>query len=139
MSMLRKTIIGAAGVVLLFGAVGCAHMPDSRTAEERVADRALERRQALIDGDFEQAYAYLSPGYRENVSLRGYRGRFGGAVSWTDAEVRDVECGAEDACTATVLLHYRVSMPRMDAREGQRPIEEQWVRSDGEWWFLLRR
>ena len=135
MRLLQKTIIGVSLAVL----AGCGGIAEQQTPEERVADRAQERRMAMIDGDFEKAYEYLSPGYRANTSLNAWKGRFGGAVNWTDAEVRSVECEDDDACTATVLLSYRVSMPQGGDREGRRPFDEQWVRSEGEWWHLPRR
>ncbi|MBK1672614.1 hypothetical protein CKO35_04735 [Ectothiorhodospira shaposhnikovii] len=128
-------------LMVLFVATGCAGWQPApeQSAEERVAQRAQERRDALLAGDLEKAYSYLTPGYRANNSLPRYRARFGGAVSWKDASVRSVTCQEEDACTVTVMLTYRVAMPRMDAYENQRPMEERWVRVDGDWWHLPRR
>jgi len=133
---LRRWACWGVVVTVLAAGTGCASLLQGPAPEERVAERALERRQALIQGDFEKAYDYLSPGYRANTSLRQYQGQFGGAVAWTDAEVREVRCEREDVCTATVLLSYKVSVPGFRDREGRRPLREQWIRSQRAWWYL---
>lgn len=126
-------------LLMLLVVAGCAAQTAvEQTPEELVGQRAQERRDALMAGDVEKAYSYLTPGYRASNSLRRYQARLGGAVNWTDASVRSVSC-QEDACTVTVLLSYRVAVPRMEAYDSQRPIEESWVRVDGQWWHLPRR
>jgi len=109
---------------------------DDRPPEEQVADRALERRQALMDRDFDRAYQLLTPGYRANYSSAAYAERFGGAVKWTDAEVKGIQCPEPDVCNASVLISYIVNIPKFPERKGQRPIEEKWIRTDGSWWYL---
>lgn len=122
---------------LLLAACG-AGQPEA-SPEQRVTDRAEQRWAALIDGDFTGAYAFLSPGYRANITQRQYMGRFGGAVAWREATVAGVECDAQNACTAVITLRYLASVPGGEEYEGRRDLSERWVRSDEEWWLLPSR
>ncbi|QBQ53532.1 hypothetical protein [Nitrosococcus wardiae] len=118
-------------VGLLLGLSGCSSPPP----EEEVGRRASERWQALIQGDFNRAYEYLSPGYRAVNSFDLYRARIGQAVQWKEATLKNVSC-ADKACEVTVNIRYRYANPRVGNYEGERPIKEKWTEVDGEWWFL---
>ncbi|ADE16670.1 conserved hypothetical protein [Nitrosococcus halophilus Nc 4] len=116
---------------LLFGLSGCSSPPP----EEEVGRRALERWQALIQGDFNRAYEYLSPGYRAVNSFELYRARIGKAVQWKEATLKNVSC-ADKACKVTVNIRYRYVGPRVESYEGESPVKEKWTQVEGEWWFL---
>jgi hypothetical protein len=127
------TLVGAATVVI----VACgpdAPSVDDRTPEEVVHERAQQRWDALLSGDIERAYGFITPAYRATRSLALYRARFGAAVQWNDATVQSVECEAE-RCRVVVNLSYRLIRQRM---ENTRPMDEVWVFSEGNWWIQLR-
>lgn len=108
---------------------GCTTAP---TTEEIVKQRALERWQALIHGDFDKAYDYLSPGYRAVNPLNLYRGRFGHAVVWEQAGIKQIACTAK-ACEVTVSIHYRYPARNY---QGESTVEERWIGEDNHWWLL---
>ncbi len=103
--------------------------------EEHVGHRALARWQALIQGDFEKAYSYLSPGYRAVTSLPLYRSHFGEAVRWKEAILKDISC-TDTICDVVLTIHYQYTTRSAGEYEGERPLKETWVRADNEWWFL---
>jgi len=117
---------------------GCA-TTDTRTAEERVADRALERWQAQIDKDWDKAYTYLSPGYRETNSVQRYRANHGGSATWSDPELKSIDCPEVDVCDVQVVASYEVRIPRIGNHQGRRPMQERWILVDEEWWLFPRR
>lgn len=124
----------ALGMLLL---AGCGTEPQSPelSDEERVAERAELRWAALVDGALEEAYDFEAPGYREVYTLRAYRGRLGQQVRWTAAEVLDTAVD-EDRATVRVLVSYVAIGAGGQPVDGQRPLEETWLREDGEWWHL---
>ncbi|MGE3297439.1 MAG: hypothetical protein AB7I68_08785 [Porticoccaceae bacterium] len=119
-------------------AAGCA-APASRVAEADLptvlAERAEARWAGLIEGDFAKAYSFETPAYREITPLRLYASRFGAQLRWNAVEVIEV---VPDEAGATALVRLMVFYTAMDAVggviEGQRPVEEHWIRTGGDWW-----
>lgn len=121
--------------VVLLGACTTLQPP---SPEERVAQRAQERWDHLIAGEFDAAYGYLSPAQRTTGSLEAYRRHLMlSRVEWKEASVLDVECGAE-ACTARIQLDMVVvqPLPRVPAFDASQTIDEQWVLVESEWWHV---
>lgn len=116
------------------GAVGAAGpMP-----EEAVEQRAVKRWELLIDKQFEQAYDFLSPGYREVRSKEDYvkimRGR---PLQWTRVHFRKADCQA-DACSVDLEVHAEFEMPvlRAGTVETLTVLTENWI-FDGGTWYLV--
>lgn len=103
-----------------------------------VPERAQARWDALLAGDYATAYAYASPGYRSGTSLTDFeieeRTR---RVRYTSAEVKEHAC-AESLCTVKLFLGYTVVRPVAGVPEWDSGglVEERWIFSDGNWWFL---
>lgn len=133
--MLHKTLILIAGAAVL---AACTPAEPPRDVTEIVAERAQARWDAVIAGEHESAYAYYTPGYREQTSAIDYtiemRGR---PVQWMDADVGEVAC-EDDRCTVVTEVEYRVpSAPaQLSGMGSRRPVEETWIRIDGNWWFV---
>ena len=124
------------GTLLLGLLSACASM--APTPEERLAERAQARWDALLVKDYAAAYSYYSPGHRAKgsaadleIKLRMQR------VKWTAAKVLDTDC-AGDICTVNIELDYQIAspVPGVDAWNGFDKAAEQWVKVDGEWWFV---
>ncbi len=107
-----------------------------RTPEEIVHERAQARWEALIAGEWEKAYSFSAPSYRALVDFKRYRGRIGGAVSWTGVEVVKVACEAE-ACTATIRIDYKMAPISRDGVSSTH-VDETWILEDGAWWWHQR-
>ncbi|MEP7206591.1 MAG: hypothetical protein ABI920_06610 [Casimicrobiaceae bacterium] len=126
-----------AGVLGLLG--GCAaNMPrvDKDTPQEQkqkiVAERAEARWQALIKGDLDSAYSYLSPASRAANSLTLYKGKVKPGI-WRAAKADRVSCLAE-VCTVTML----VTIDTKAMKGIQAPVTENWILEDGAAWFVYR-
>ena len=135
--------IGGA-VVALAVAAGCATMggltkdtpPDVKAAA--VKERSNARWQALIKGDKDAAYAYLSPGTRELVTVEQYRGRVqtGGFRS---VQIDKVNCETE-TCMVELMLTYDYLPSRgvTQAKGVTTYVQETWVLEKGQAWFAWR-
>ena len=108
------------------------------TSDEVVVERAKARWAAMLNKDMETAYSYYSPGYRSTTSLVDFmfkqRAR---RVRWESAEYRDHEC-TEDACKVRFKTGFRVEkvLPGVDTYHGTDVVEETWVRTQGQWWYI---
>ena len=118
---------------------GCSGLPatkatDNRAPEEIVRERSQARLHALLAGDIAKAWTYTTPSYRERADYRHYAALVGGSGSWTQARVDTVTCG-EDACDVITEVTYRLVRPPV---ENTRPLDERWIKVDGEWWIFHR-
>jgi hypothetical protein len=111
------------------GLAGCAAV-GPKSAEEAVQVRAQQRWDALVKGDTEAAYRYLSPGSRAVMTYEAYRGsvRVG---FWKAAKVEKVTCASAESCAAQVEIEYEFRGSRLKS-----PLVETWVKQDAEWWFV---
>ncbi len=124
-------------VVLVLVAVGGYVLWQSTiTVEERVGERAVERWQALIAGDFKKAYGYLGPGYRSATPFTAYEAKLTAAqVVWKKVELKAVKCEPE-LCTVDLGLDYRPKVKGFEAYQLQNRLTEKWVKADNQWWHI---
>lgn len=132
------TAMGRARLLLLACAAlllaACAATP----ATDPVVERAQARWNALVAGDLETAYTYFSPGYRSTTSLID----FGVAmrtrpVRWTSAAYKDHSCEGS-RCIVRFDIGFQVPrpVPGMKVWNGQDVVEDTWVQTEGQWWYL---
>ena len=137
----RKALGWGLVAVLLAVVAACAGGP--RLSDERRAqllERAEARWRALEQRDFDTAWAYTSPAYREVFPKALYRHKFSYMVDW---RLTGVEFLTYDASAAVASVTARVmSSPvkhtsAASAAIGAVPssFHERWVYVDGEWWF----
>ena len=119
----------AAGLAL----AGCAAL-QPQTPEQIVEQRVEARWNALMKGDFEQAWTFTQPGFRALVKQQDYRKRFGTAGQWRGVQVHGVECAAE-RCSVRLRLTSRFMTPPFHRQDVVGTIDETWVREDRQWWF----
>jgi len=126
----------AAMALLVTLAAGCATTGSltadspAQVKQDAVKARAQARWDALIRQDFDAAYQYLSPAFRDTTSLAAWKSRFR-PVGWRKAEVDSVACEGE-VCEVTLRLTY-------DARQMTgivTPIQEKWVMQKGQFWYV---
>jgi hypothetical protein len=136
--VIRRRLTGI-GVLALWVAVaaGCATTmgplgKDPPVAEKQavVAERAAGRWQAMIKGEYEKAYAYMSATSRQATSLDRFRSR-SRAVVFREAKVKGVVCDA-DACKADVFVTF--DHARMKGAGNS--VEETWVIEQGQAWYV---
>ena len=103
-----------------------------------VKERSNGRWMALIQGDKDAAYAYLSPGTRELISVEQYRGRVqtGGFRS---VRIEKVDCDTE-TCQVGLMLTYDYTPGKgtTQAKGITTYVQETWVLEKGQAWFAWR-
>ncbi len=133
MNKLCSTSLALAGGLFL---AGCAGM--GPTPENQVLERAQERLDLFLAEDYAAAYDYLSPGYRSSVSSADYqRQQLMRRVRWTAARANESNC-EEDSCKVRISLEYEVfgAVPGVTRFPSRGDATENWVRSDGQWYFV---
>lgn len=104
-----------------------------QTAEER----AQARWDHMIEREFQEAWVYYTPGYRETTDAEEFeklmRKR---PVRWQEATVLGAACDG-DRCEVVVEVSYRVpSAPAgMSSVEPTRELTETWIRTRDQWWY----
>lgn len=129
-----------AGVMLLTLSA-CASVPEKSVApldkQEVVARMAQSRWDALMKGDLEAAYKMLSPASRALVTLEEFQRR-AGLVTWKAANVRKVECSADDLCAVSVEGRYAFKLRNIGRTvENDQAMSETWRFTAGNWWYVL--
>lgn len=122
-------------------AVSACGVIQPKTDEERVFELAEQRQAALLEYDFEKAYQYMSPGYRQLNSLEKFTANNMGVYGWESSSVLDATC-EEELCKVNVEIEYDAA--RM-FNTGRKPVTEKriisrvnietWVKLDNKWWF----
>lgn len=105
---------------------------------EAVKSRAADRWQALIERRFSDAYAYLSPGYRELTSNDQYIGAMSTRpVKWERADISEASCESE-VCEVKILMTYSLTLPQpgVGRVSSISMIDERWLNIDGQWYHL---
>jgi hypothetical protein len=131
-------IRGVAAAVASLVLAGCATTgrvtAESPPAEKQAAvtERAKARWQAIIDGDVEKAYGFLSPGSKALTSIERYRSR-ARLTGFRAADVESVACETE-SCKVNV----RVTLDHRLMKGLQVPVEETWVLDNGQYWYVWR-
>lgn len=131
-----RLVLGMSAAMSLLLLAACATL--RQPADKVVGERAVARWDALIKGDYAEAYKYLSPGFRSSVSVRQYEKSFiYNKVIWTSAKLIESNC-AEKTCKVRISLGYTVygALPGVKSFSDEEPIEESWVLSHGSWYIL---
>ena len=127
------------GLSILFAVAlsGCAGLVGKpQTLEQMVAERAQSRWDALVAGDWQTAYSFATPAYRDLVDVEGFRKRHGGQANWLGASVKEVTC-QDDVCEPTVTLKFRSLLPPY-TDELHTDYTERWVLEGSDWWIFLK-
>ena len=126
------------GAWLAASLAGCASMsgggkdlaPEAKQA--LVTERINARWNALIKGDLDQAYTFMSAGSREAMPLELYKVKIKPGA-WRAVKVDSMQCEAE-ICQAKMTLTYDHRM----MKGIQTPFEETWILEKGNAWYVYR-
>lgn len=125
---------------------GCASIGPADTEAWRssqrpvIKQRAEARWDALIKGNYETAYGFLTSAQRSVVSLQQYKGSIGGAVLWQVARVDDIRYDSPTVAAVSVAVTYRFMPPGSGGKEIEsvRQMQEKWLYKDGGWWYTAQ-
>ncbi len=135
---------GAPGVEGVVSAAPASPVPltteVTQTQQALLAQRVTARWDALIRRDFETAYSFNSPNYRELFPLNVFKSQFGDGAAWRRVEVVKVELKGEDAAMVGINLyfgyhHLSAEKPEMEIKTY---VQEPWVSVDGQWWYVMK-
>lgn len=101
--------------------------------EQKVTQRATAYWQARVAGKIDQAYPYLTPGYRSLHTLDQFWGAVGSGMGLKGAQVVRVACEAEK-CKATIRLDVVPMIPGVASGIVSTHFEDTWLLENGQWW-----
>ena len=88
-----------------------------------------------MKGDFEAAYNLMSPASRSIVTLEEFR-RKSSMVAWKAANVRKVECSADDLCAVRMDVKYSFRLRIGRTVENDQVLAETWRNVAGGWRYV---
>ena len=133
MNQFRIAALLLAAVTLLSGCMGMQQQ------SETAGERAQKRWDALVSGEYEVAYAYLSPGFRSTLSPEEYRASMRArTVRWVKGTVFKAHECEPLRCQVTVKVDYKVAsrMPGVGTYAMAQGLKENWINVDGVWYFV---
>jgi hypothetical protein len=125
--VVRAVVFGVAVAVL----GGCAMM-DSRPPEVALKERAQQRLDALVAGDFKAAYQFLSPGSRAVTTSEAYAASVRQGF-WKAARAEKVTCEKPDVCDVQLAIEYDYRGSRIKT-----PLRETWIKEGSNWWYVQK-
>ena len=136
-----KSTLRLAFLLAIVAVSACATTPGARDTDKIIPERAQARWDALLAGDIETAYTYLSPGYRSTMSVVDYGIALSTRrVKWKSAKYLGHQC-EEQRCAVRVEVGYSVAqpMPGVNSYDSTNIRDETWIKTDGQWWHLPKK
>jgi hypothetical protein len=97
-----------------------------------VTERINARWNALIKGDLDQAYTFMSAGSQEAMPLKVYKAKINPGM-WRAVKIDSMDCEAE-ICQVKMTLTYDHRM----MKGIQTPFQETWILEKGNAWYVYR-
>ena len=133
--LLTAASLGLLALATVF-AGGCATNAPKTKMPKTVQERAIKRWELLIAHKAEDAYDYLSPGFRTTKSRDDYAHEMNyRPVAWKAVHFMDQQCEA-DTCTVRLEMEFSVPMRGAPKASGVSVVEEKWIRVSKDWFFL---
>jgi predicted small secreted protein len=134
----RQGMAALLAVLLAASLAGCASMsgdgkdlaPEAKQA--LVTERINARWNALIKGDLDQAYTFMSAGSQEAMPLKVYKAKIKPGM-WRAVKIDSMDCEAE-ICQVRMTLTYDHRM----IKGVQTPFQETWILEKGNAWYVYR-
>jgi hypothetical protein len=117
------------------GLTGCATLSADSPPEQKqkvVAEKAQARWEALIKGDVDAAYQFLSVGSKAATPLPMYKARIKPGL-WRAAKVDKIDC-EQEICKVTMLITYDYKT----FKGIQTPVPETWIVENGSVGYVYR-
>ena len=115
-------------------ALSACSVLDGSTPEEVVTDRAQQRLDTLMQGDYEASYQFTTPGYRSTEGPGRYGTRWAGVSMWLSAQVSNVTCSGReqvDRCQVSVVVSYKAARYEPTTTF----LVEDWLLINGKWFL----
>ena len=136
---MKKKLLGSVCCLLLAGCAGQSALKGGGSGVSP-EQRAVERWQLVIDGKYDLAYDYLSPGSRELQSRQAYAAAISARpVHYHAVEHVEKSCNESvTVCTVVSKLTFSVisSLSGVGKMKADSIIEERWINSAGRWFLV---
>ena len=134
----RQGTMALLAISLAASLAGCASMsgggkdlaPEAKQA--LVTERINARWNALIKGDLDRAYSFMSAGSQEAMPLKLYKEKIKPGM-WRAVKIDSMNCDAE-ICLVKMTLTYDHKM----MKGVQTPFQETWILEKGSAWYVYR-
>lgn len=123
-------------LLAVWSLAGC--QSEKPPAAESLEDRILARWTAVIERDFETAWGFYSPGFRQTNPLEPFVNDMNGRpIRWLEAELLQLDC-EDDVCNVRLRVVYTPVVGPAGLIGTQIPtiLDERWLRIDDRWWFV---
>lgn len=101
---------------------------------EGLRTRAEGRWAALIAGDFDKAYEFETPAYRQLYNARQHRAKYGSGLLWQRAKVVGMEPKSPGVVTVTLEVDYSFHVSGQGMMDNKGSVTETWLWVDDQWW-----
>lgn len=131
-TLLKLTIIGS----MLFLLAGC----NTKETVDDIDKKAIDRWQSLMSGDYEKAYSFLAPSYRQLENLSSFSNRMNTAqlhITWNEVNFKNKQCEPE-VCEVNIDMTYTYKFPKRSMGESKATtqVKESWIKSNDKWYYL---
>ncbi len=107
------------------------------TPEQLVTERAKARWDALIAGDIEKSYTYLSEGYRIGMPLASYSAkRSQDPFKIISVYIREVNCQDVEVCNVSIALTIEATMQTVGKKQFPSILDEAWLKQGDSWFHV---
>jgi hypothetical protein len=141
---MKPYLLSAVFLMLTLLVPGCATLSELDEEDRAVIAERVESRWAAINaGDFEKAWSFSTPSFREVFPKHLYRMNFSQSVLNRLTEVKVTSYDAH-AAVASVAVRVMAEPTKYSSAVAQAVgaipdvINESWVFIDGEWWYIDR-
>ncbi len=109
-----------------------------RDPKAELERRVIERWALLIAKQGDQAFDYLTPGYRAAHDRAVYQKEMADRpVKWYRVLYANAECASPDNCLVGTMVYFKIRMSSATGISDQFGFaHERWLRIDGSWYFL---
>jgi hypothetical protein len=126
---MRRFIVSMAAIMVIWGAA-VHSSARSEDAEASVRRRIAAYWDAMVKGDFAEAARYVHPESRAMFQHKVSKSRY---EKWS---IRKLDFNSDQTvCDATIMVNKPVAI--FDSKVVAWPLQNQWVLTDGEWYFKL--
>ena len=134
----RQGTMALLAISLAASLAGCASMSGGgkdlalEAKQALVTERINARWNALIKGDLDRAYTFMSAGSQEAMPLKLYKEKIKPGM-WRAVKIDSMNCDAE-ICLVKMTLTYDHKM----MKGVQTPFQETWILEKGNAWYVYR-
>lgn len=109
--------------------------------EANLIDRAEQRWEALIAFDIPRVHSFATPAYREIFDAEHMYAGYANNIRRTRAEIQSVvfEQTQPPLARISTNLYFEYALEGQPAFESFNPVNEVWIKRDGEWWYIEPR